>query len=550
MHEEVAVAANEDEAREPDNPGEELDPASLEDDRSDIVVEVEPGLALVFGGSTYEELGEIIPLGLLGGQSMNELTSAVSKSVGYGNLATQIANGTIPPPGLVRLAPETLEALKTAVPATKDGWNIGVLVKDGKFAHSVRWLPASSAGVLSVIAAAGPAVAMIAIQTQLAAITRLGEHNLELTGQLMQTFRNQHWAQVEGRHKKLAGEIENALHIGVVVDEIWSGVLGLDSELEADLQFFAKEISGHVTSMQSKLSNSERQEFIADHGYAILADAHAMIVSHASWSMYQALRAGHLLITAEQDSTAESLLKKLAADIPDRNDELRKQTQWLLEQVHREFSIMVELDGRRTFPFGGERKSGKAVADAAARLRKTLATLQGEGASTEFPLPQMPSIQVPEGSCTDDFRRLLRYRLDHGERLVAVADVRLSKSSKLELVADIAGAVENSIKGSRWLDSWAVLTNKRLLVMNKKEFRRCVGISTDISLHTIRIVQSEDWNPYLRVFSTDARLVLRFSASPSGVAQFQRAILKYSPNAKSMTDLLREGKNRRRELET
>ncbi|HEY5249965.1 MAG TPA: translation initiation factor IF-2 N-terminal domain-containing protein, partial [Dermatophilaceae bacterium] len=93
----------------------------------------EEGTFIVFGGQIAGY--DIVPMPLLSDQDRRTLGEAVAGSMGLLNLAAQATKGISEASGLIRLAPETLSLLKSGMqPMVKDGWNLGTMVADGKFA--------------------------------------------------------------------------------------------------------------------------------------------------------------------------------------------------------------------------------------------------------------------------------------------------------------------------------------------------------------------------------------------------------------------------------
>ena len=145
------------------------------------LVEIEPGVAVVMGDQPLESLGlpaefdcEVNPFQLMPPGDIQNLADKISLATGGLNLVAQGAQGVVSARGLVRLAPETMKAMKSGLqPLTSGGKNLGALVgKNGKIAHQIRWVPATGAAATSIIAALGPAAAALALQAQLASISK------------------------------------------------------------------------------------------------------------------------------------------------------------------------------------------------------------------------------------------------------------------------------------------------------------------------------------------------------------------------------------------
>lgn len=90
------------------------DPASR-DDPTTALVEVGAGMAVLFADRSPSEM-ELIPFSMMGTETTKRLTDRLAIGAGLVNTGVQGVQGALPAQGLVRLAPQTLEALKTAVP--------------------------------------------------------------------------------------------------------------------------------------------------------------------------------------------------------------------------------------------------------------------------------------------------------------------------------------------------------------------------------------------------------------------------------------------------
>ena len=111
------------------------------------LVEVSPGTALVFGQAP--EGFDLIPFRLVSPEDQVAIGAAIAETSAILNVGGQLASGLAQAQGLVRLAPQTLRALKAGLtPIQSGGYNIGVLAgQNGKFAgpgplaSRGRWCP-------------------------------------------------------------------------------------------------------------------------------------------------------------------------------------------------------------------------------------------------------------------------------------------------------------------------------------------------------------------------------------------------------------------------
>ena len=147
--------------------GREDESNAVREEPSTSLVEIEPGVAVVFGEIPPDV--EMEPFPLLPDGVRASITDAVAKTLGIGNVGAQLGQGVSEARGIIRLAPETLRQMQAgAKPWTSGGQNLGTLVsKDGEFVSQVRWLPAGGQGAVALMAALGPAAALVAVQFRL-----------------------------------------------------------------------------------------------------------------------------------------------------------------------------------------------------------------------------------------------------------------------------------------------------------------------------------------------------------------------------------------------
>lgn len=465
------------------------------EDPPTALVQVEAGLAVLFGDHIPDGT-EVIPFTLISESTRDSVSVAIANAAGFGNVAAQGVNGAMQAQGLVRLAPQTIEALKTAAPLVKDGWNLGSLASGGKIATSVRWLPAGGATAASVVASMGPAIAMMAIQYQLNQISELAQHNIELTSKVLQVVRQEQWSAVTGYHNTLLKEFGHARAIGAVTDAIYKEIRGFQGELSTQWDLSQKAAQVHVKELRSKSGPKERQQYLIDNGEAIIADVQALMLTQVSWFLYQAMRAGHLLNTAESNPKDQALLTKLMADARALHEKTLDETDWLLEQLAREFAVVGELPGKRTFKIGGKARAAKDAARMARQLQTALAAIRGERAPMEPEPLHLPSIRVFEGDIPEELKRVLPLRLRNGERVLALAD---ASCDRWDLHVRDAG--------------WIAITDRRLLITKQDSLRRLGAIDIELDLDDLRYVRRHDRSdkaPVLDVITRESSLTLKF----------------------------------------
>ena len=402
---------------------------------------------------------------LLPDRAATQISTAVATAVVGANVAVQAAGAVGAFQGLVRMTPETLELLKMYDLMTK---RRGVRGHDRRCQRPLRGPRPVGAGRSSRcsrgLAPAGPAVALLTIQVQLAAITSLVQDNLALTDKLLRDVRTERWAEVAGLHQAMLKAVEEARHVGAVIDPIWENVAAHEAELSKVRNEFREKVAAHLSSLQGRDGHRERREYILHHGDAILRDAQALMQAQAAWFTYQAIRAGHLYQQSKSDDTAEKLLKKVVADARTVHDQDLEATAELLRALHRQFSLMAELPGKPTLPFGKGRREAKDVARASRTLLDQLKLLRDGIGLSDPPIPTA-AITAFEDDVPGLLPRVLRWHLRPDEELLALG----------------------AAKGRGWPvhrdESFIAVTDQRLLVADSTALgsRGEVGIAVPLS---------------------------------------------------------------------
>jgi hypothetical protein len=474
------------------------------------LVEVNPGLAVLFGDHVPPGL-VVTPFSLLDHDTQSTLNDVIAQASGLGNLAAQGVNGAMQAQGLIRLAPETLKALQTAKPVVSGGWNLGTLTTtNGQFATSVRWLPATGASAASVAASLGPALAMIAIQMQLAEISKLSRHNLEISRIALEESRQSRRAAIEGNYRAIFKMVELAQSQGAVTPAIYKEVRGKQGELEGQVAETSNALASHVERLKSKTSNRDRRRYLEDHGEEVLALAHSLVVAQSTKFTYQALWAGHLLDTRKLDPRNEATARKVVEDGIAERDAALGETDWLLGLAEREFAVMAELDGKRTMKFGKEARAGRDASRMARQLRNVLADIQGEARPSKYRRAGAPTTTVFRKEVPEELPRILTFRLRPSERVLAMAEVNVDPLSL-----------------KNFYDGWITITNERLLIAHKDSFRRFAQVRESVPLDDIRYVRfverEKGKGPGIDVVTVRQNIRLVFDDWASAGAAFEQA---------------------------
>ena len=441
----------------------------------------------------------MIPFALTPPEDRAAIANAVGASSSILNVGGQLANGLMPMQGLVRLAPETLSAIQAgAKPLVSGGYNIGTLAQGGKISAQIRWLPVSGVTAVGLVAAIGPALAMVAMQAQLSEISGMARENLQLTETVLNTVRREQWTKLSGMAIAMSGAIEEANAVGQVTQLLWENVSRSESELRAHRELFLGNVSEHSSALSSRGTPRERRQYIQRSGEAIVLDVQCLVVAHKAWFEYQALRAARA--RASSDLQDRRLAETIGDNATLEYQRVVGELAAVLTPLTRELSLLAELPGRPAISLPGARKDSDFVARAA---RQLLATVERVSNLVRPPAPllERPEVcAVEEPDRVDQDLRILRWHLDEGESLLALATAREP------------GALD-AFPGAR--DQLLVAaTDERVLIADLADFRREGLVERGVPIGDIRYVRLRDGDPSGRaeidVITKDDNLTWRF----------------------------------------
>lgn len=452
------------------------------------LVEIEPGIAVLFADQPPADL-DLIPFEMLSTQAIQGLTDKLVMASGVANLAAQGAQGAVRAQGLVRLAPETLAALKTAQPMTSGGWNLGVLTSQGKFAHVVRWAPAAGPQTASMLSALGPAAALLALQVQLASISRRIDENVQLTRDVLQALHEDQWATLLSLHETTTRAVREAQTAGAVTDHIFAPLATRDADLRKQQHLFMSLIRRHIKALDT--DDNGRRAYLQKNIEQILADAHGLLMAEGSWYRSQVLRAGHISRDEANALENERHLAELVAETQREHTKAMDDVAHLLADLERQCRLIAELPGERSLPFTTKRHNIRDAAAMAEALAERVAALRNR-AHTQ-PAPLDPPIAVFNEAVPDEILRILRWVLPDEEPLLAIADVNRER-----LVGD---------------NAYLGVTPERFFISAQNALRKQGTIEREFPLSDIRYVrfrERDKQSPVLDVITTDENIRLTF----------------------------------------
>ena len=462
---------------------------------STVLVEVLPGVAVVFGEVPVELSLELIDFGLVSVEDRTllatVLASAGNTATVGGNVGTAVAGAQ----GLYRLSGATQAVLKAGGSlAVKDGANLGAVIVNGKIVSQARWIPAAAVSVPSAMAVLGPALAMVAIQMSLNEIAGLARTNIALTSQVLTTIRHEQWAELEGLMDTVDDVLAKAREVESVPASLWDTVAASKADLGKQRELYRRNVRGHVRQID-RLDTHARREYLQTNAEAIVFDAYALLSSLKAWIGYQALHAARARAVGPDDADEARLVDVIARDAREELDSARAEMVSLVGSLRRELGLLEELEGRATLPLTQKRRDLKGTREISARLRQAIEPL------AEVLCPMVPPLEAPGVVCApkdlnhEPLRRILRWFLEDGETLRCLAfpdspDAR-----------DVLGVVGQTLLGGRDSEksvgstdraaarSLVAVTDRRVISARTNVFRQTGQVGQDIPIDRVRYVR-------------------------------------------------------------
>lgn len=445
------------------------------------------GVAVLFADRPPANF-ELIPFQLVGQNTANqtlERLGAVASILGPIESETRVA--AMKAFGLVRLEPESVQALKFFTPVQSAGKNLGVL-KDaqGRFVHVLRYKDLGKLTSVATLTSLAPAIAAAALQAQITAISRKVDTNIELTRSVLQAIHQDQWATLLGLHETTMRALNEALAVGVVNDHIFAAVATREADLRKQRHLFAQKVEDHLKHLEGDAK--ARRDYLKNNANQIIADAHGLVMAEGSWFRSQVLRASHISHDEAHAGENERLLAELVeVTRTDRNEALENLGQ-LLTSLERHCNLVAELPTKRSLPFGAEKTNHRQTVD----MAKALAQKVSEIRNQFHVLPNLPDppLLVFNKPAPDELLRILRWVLPVDEKLLAFADINFDG------MKDRIG-LNNAYLG---------ITSRRFFLTSQSALRNDGLIESQFALADIRYVrfrEREKQGPVIDVITAD-----------------------------------------------
>ncbi|RLP80836.1 hypothetical protein D9V34_01065 [Mycetocola lacteus] len=444
----------------------ETDEAQLSDGSEMTLVEIEHGFAVVFAQTPPIDMN-LVPFEVLGESNARSLTDALAIVSGAGTVVAQGAQGVVSAQGLVRLAPETIKQLQTMKPMVSNGWNLGTLVGEkGKAAASIRWAPAAGAQSAAVLATLGPAMALLALQIQIASISRRVDTNIELTQSVQRFLEQDQMDTLRGLYDTTIRAVAEAQAAGVVNDHIYAAVSTREADFRKLKTAYDRQVREHIEMLAGDPRG--RRAYVQKNYERIFADVHGLLMAEGSWHRAQVLRAAHIRHDLGNESENAPIVETLVAQTRREYTASVARIKDLVDELERQCGLIVELPADRSLPFTTKRQSANEVVEIARYLGDQVAAISNSVRRTRT--VSVPGVLVvdPDESA-DAVLRILSLVLPKGEAPIALADVN----------------EDRLISGGAYL----VVTPHRVLLSSHGALLKQGSIEREISLSDVRYVR-------------------------------------------------------------
>ena len=386
------------------------------EDGETLLIPLENDLAIVIGPNA-EGLEKITDQLVLG-DSLNDLVALVGEIAAAGGGVASAANAFIQASGLYRLDPtsQALLASGKTLTRTAGGAALGVIRgSNGQFVRNARLLPVSGARVSGVLADIGPAIATIALQRQLSDISKQIRSVQQLSEETLQILTSSRKADYQGVCETITEVYRFSVKQGKVSDSNWDTVSGLFHELSSHRNHYKKQIHKHTDSLRKTQSDvSARRNYLRVNAQNIIIDACAAFEILQAWVYLSVLKRSHELANDEP----------LSLDLPDIQQEIESDLHTQRELLYgliRELHVIADTAGKWSIPLTQKRGDSKVSQETARKLLEALDGLAQRLGIRENPQPEPTVTCAPEDYDTSAYTDTLRWFLDEGEELCALA---------------------------------------------------------------------------------------------------------------------------------
>lgn len=419
--------------------------AEMEEATTTTLVEVTPGIAVVFG--EVPEGLELFDLDLIPSFDRAQLNTALGTIGNIGTVVGNAAEALSGVQGLYRVNDATLSLLQSGGKmAAKDGAKLGAIFQNGKIVAQARFIPASMT-VGTAMATIAPAVAMLALQMQLGEISGLVRTNIALTTQTLKSIRHEQWSELEALVEAVDQAIGHARSIEAVPDSVWDSIAASYPSLLKQMKLYRKNVTEYGQEL-GKLNGRPRRQFLESNAEAMVFDTYALLSSLKAYAAYQAIKAVRARTRGADDASEARLFEVITRDTPIEIQAARDEIASLTKELVRELKVIAELPGRAGLPLSKKRRDGKASKLTCAQLLEAIGPVANLIHPPIDKLTAPSVVLAPEGLDLDPYLQVLRWFMDDAEVLQGIAFPHEASGTLASLVpAVLAKRVDASWDG-------------------------------------------------------------------------------------------------------
>lgn len=466
------------------------------------------GYALLFADHAPKDL-DLLGFDVLGQKAGQRLSESLSTALGAGNLAAAISSSStavVEAQGLVRIAPESMQLLNQLGNSfmQSSGQNLGAIINaNGTIVGQARFLPVSFAqGASSGSALLGPAMVLLALQMQLASISRRIDENIELTQSVLRAIHQDQWAALLGLHETSLRALSEAEAAGTVTDHIFAPLASREADLRKYRKLFIDFVREHLKAFDNdpKVSRS----YIQKNFDQIIADTHGMLMAELAWYRAQVLRGILISHDDEKLDANERLLTHLVEETKSEHEQAMQEISTLLDEVDRQVRLLSLLPTARSLPFTSKRRSIDEAVAMSEALASCIADLRNQVRPDRA--PAVPEISAFKSDLPDKLTSILTYSLPENSQVLALADANQEK------------LLTNNIFLGFTTDSFFVADQGELL----KE-GTVFQITPLADIRYVRFAERPKKGPSLEVITKDENLIFTFDAWATDGEGFEAA---------------------------
>ena len=460
------------------------------------LVEVFPDVVAVLGALPVELEQVLEPLnaGLLSvfdHDYIDRALAAVGNSVTVGGNLAHAAAGM---QGLYKMTDESRAILNAGGRlAGKDGANLGtILLPKGssKALAQARFTPATGLTIAQTAAAIGPALAMVALQTQLNQVNTLVQRNIDLTSQVIESSRRNERATLMSLVDTVDQSLEDARVAGSVPRSLWETVASKKADLDAERKKYRANVDAHI----GKITNAgvhQQREYLQANAKAVVFDAFSLLSTTKAWTGYQALAAAVAREAGAYNPAEARHFDSIVANTRRDFEADLSEAARLVASLTRELRVIVELPGPITLKFSSKRKDADAAREISSSVLAAIAPLSDALLLPGGPLEAPAVVCAPIATSLDPYLRILRWLLEPDEqvRVLGFGNDAYTHGS----VAAVVGAAKDRIASTLDKDPaqlMVVITDRRILTTDTHTFLKKAVFHHDIGLGAVRYVRS------------------------------------------------------------